>query len=310
MCYNLCVMRTTLQTAIAFCLISTVACAAVAPHAKSEKKACAAAKSDLDADTAKIVQRMKAMVLPEIAFAPPQTMVDAVEFFRTASKKNDSAEIPEDKRGFNFILRGGIVSEDGETVECPTLLVFNAKKISFYDALKAICDSVGYTFEVYTFEGYDPIIVVKPKEDEVKPQSEEKACAAAKSDLDADAAEIVQRMKAIVLPEIAFAPPQTMVDAVEFLRTASKKYDSAEIPEDKRGFSFVLKGIVSEDGGTVEYPTLPEGGFNAKRIPLYDALEVLCDAVDYTFEVCNSIIVVKPLEHILPSTWASWATTP
>ncbi len=135
---------------------------------KSEEKACAAAKSDLDADAAKIVQRMKAIVLPEIAFAPPQTMVDAVDFFRTASKKYDSAEIPEDKRGFNFFLNG-VVSEDGETVECPTLLVFNAKKISFYDALKAICDSVGYTFEAYTFEGCNPIIVVKPKEDEVKP---------------------------------------------------------------------------------------------------------------------------------------------
>ena len=36
MCYNLCAMRTTLQTALAFCLISTVACAAVAPHAKFE----------------------------------------------------------------------------------------------------------------------------------------------------------------------------------------------------------------------------------------------------------------------------------
>ena len=140
------------------------------------------------------------------------------------------------------------------------------------------------------------------------PKSEKKACAAAKSDLDADAAETVQRMKAIVLPEIAFAPPQTMVDAVEFLRTASKKYDSAEIPEDKRGFSFVLKGIVSEDGGTVEYPKLV--AFNAKRIPFYDALRLLCESVGYTFEVCNSIIVVKPLEHILPSTWASWATTP
>ncbi len=129
------------------------------------------------------------------------------------------------------------------------------------------------------------------------PKSEKKACAAAKSDLDADAAEIVQRMKAIVLPEIAFAPPQTMVDAVEFLRTASKKYDSAEIPEDERGFSFVLKGIVSEDGGTVEYPTLPV--FNAKKISFYDALKVLCDSVGYTFEVCNSIIVVKPKEDVV-----------
>ena len=161
-CYNLCVMRTTLQTAIAFCLISTVACAAVAPHAKSEKKARAAAKSDLDADAAKIVQRMKAMVLPEIAFAPPQTMVDAVEFFRTASKKYDSAEIPEDKRGFSFVLRG-IVDENSGTVEYPTLPIFNAKKIPLYDALKILCDSVGYTFEVC-----NSIIIVKPKEDVAK----------------------------------------------------------------------------------------------------------------------------------------------
>ena len=38
MCYNLCVMRTTLRTTLAFCLISTVACAAVAPHAKFEEE--------------------------------------------------------------------------------------------------------------------------------------------------------------------------------------------------------------------------------------------------------------------------------
>ena len=37
MCYNLCVMRTTLRTTLAFCLFSTVACAAVVPHAKSEE---------------------------------------------------------------------------------------------------------------------------------------------------------------------------------------------------------------------------------------------------------------------------------
>ena len=36
MCYNFCIMKTALQTAFAYCLISTVACAAVAPHAKSE----------------------------------------------------------------------------------------------------------------------------------------------------------------------------------------------------------------------------------------------------------------------------------
>jgi len=126
------------------------------------------------------------------------------------------------------------------------------------------------------------------------PKSEKKACAAAKSELDADAAKIVQRMKAIVLPEIAFAPPQTMVDAVGFFRDAAKKYDSAEIPEDKRGFNLALMGIVDENAGTVEYPTLPV--FNAKQIPFHDALKLLCEGVGYTFEVCNSVVVVKPME--------------
>ena len=37
MWYNFYLMRTALQTAFAYCLISTVACAAVAPHAKSKE---------------------------------------------------------------------------------------------------------------------------------------------------------------------------------------------------------------------------------------------------------------------------------
>ena len=36
MWYNFYLMRTALQTVFAYCLISTVACAAVAPHAKFE----------------------------------------------------------------------------------------------------------------------------------------------------------------------------------------------------------------------------------------------------------------------------------
>ena len=84
------------------------------------------------------------------------------------------------------------------------------------------------------------------------PKSEAKACAAAKPDLDANSAEIVQRMKAILLPEIAFAPPQTMVDAVEFFVTAAKKHDSAEIPEEKRGFSIVLRADTGGNAGSVK----------------------------------------------------------
>ena len=51
-----------------------------------------------------IEKRMKEMMLPSIAFRPPATIIDAVDFFRQASKDFDRPEIPVDQRGFNFIL--------------------------------------------------------------------------------------------------------------------------------------------------------------------------------------------------------------
>ena len=83
---------------------------------------------------------MKAMRLPIISFRPPDTIVDAVDFFCKASKKYDSAEIPEEKRGYNFILRTNPESS------APTISWIKAEDISFYDALKLVCDSVDYTF--------------------------------------------------------------------------------------------------------------------------------------------------------------------
>ena len=52
-----------------------------------------------------IEDRMKAMRLPTISFKPPATIIDAVEFFRGASKDYDRPDIPVEKRGFNFVLK-------------------------------------------------------------------------------------------------------------------------------------------------------------------------------------------------------------
>lgn len=117
------------------CLVAAVAAGATFCAMAEEPK--------LDAKSAEIVERMKAMRLPEMEFAPPQTIIDAIEFFRVASKKYDSTEIPEEKRGFNFVLR-----TDGAEWSAPTIPMIKASDISLYDALTLVCECVDYTFDV------------------------------------------------------------------------------------------------------------------------------------------------------------------
>ena len=115
-----------------------------------------------------IEARMKAMRLPNISFKPPATIIDAVEFFRQASKDYDRPDIPAEKRGFNFVLRtppGAIksvaveeesedfTSNEGDTSDAPSnglepIQTITASDITFYEAMKLVCDSVGYKFIV------------------------------------------------------------------------------------------------------------------------------------------------------------------
>ena len=130
-----------------------------------------------------IEQRMKAMRLPTISFKPPATIIDAVEFFRGASKDYDRPDIPVEKRGFNFVLKtpqgalkGAAAAEQGEAADdfssngaeenagspsngldpIPTI---TASDITFYEALKLVCDSVEYKFIVR-----GPVVMVMPKD--------------------------------------------------------------------------------------------------------------------------------------------------
>ena len=130
-----------------------------------------------------IERRMKAMRLPTISFKPPATIMDAVEFFRGASKDFDRPDIPPEKRGFNFMLRlppgsvkAAAPAEQGEAADdfsasasensaaassngldpIPTI---QASDISFYEALKLVCESVQYKFIVH-----GPIVQVMPKD--------------------------------------------------------------------------------------------------------------------------------------------------
>ena len=128
-----------------------------------------------------IERRMKEMRLPTISFKPPATIMDAVEFFSQASKDYDRPDIPLEKRGFNFALRtpqplkGG--AEGGEAKESDDFSAnaneeggspsnglapipkITASDITFYEALKLVCDSVDYKFIVR-----GPVVMVMHKD--------------------------------------------------------------------------------------------------------------------------------------------------
>ncbi|MCR5753085.1 MAG: type II and III secretion system protein [Kiritimatiellae bacterium] len=125
-----------------------------------------------------IERRMKEMRLPNISFKPPATIIDAVEFFRQASKDYDRPDIPAERRGFNFVLRtplGAIKqqtsndSDDfsasaGDDSGAPAnglepIQTITASDITFYEAMKLVCDSVGYKFIVR-----GPVVMVMPSD--------------------------------------------------------------------------------------------------------------------------------------------------
>ena len=127
-----------------------------------------------------IEQRMKAMRLPTIQLKPPATIIEAVDFFRQASKDYDRPDIPLEKRGFNFVLKtpqGALKSQQpqeessddfSDTASENTASAGNgldpipnitASDITFYEALKLVCDSVDYKFIVR-----GPIVMVMQKD--------------------------------------------------------------------------------------------------------------------------------------------------
>ena len=124
--------------------------------------------------------------------------------------------------------------------------------------------------------------------------------------------EIIERMKAIRLPEIKFNPPATIMDAVQFFIQASKDYDNPDLPPDQRGFNFYLRPREQLAAATEEpeeandfssngeedesaqntHGLAPIPTISANNISFYEALKLVCDSVDYKFIVRGSIVMV------------------
>ncbi len=130
---------------------------------------------------------------------------------------------------------------------------------------------------------------------------------------------IENRMKAMILPTIAFRPPATIIDAVDYFRQASKDYDKPEIPMDQRGFNFVLQlgkqltaagdaaepaaagdaggfGAQAEDAaeGPAGVPQIPN--ISASNVSLWEALKLVCKISGFKFKVQGSVVMVMPKE--------------
>ena len=131
-----------------------------------------------------IERRMKEMMLPSITFKPPATIIDAVDFFRQASKDYDHPEIPVDQRGFNFVLDfgrpltgGGAApaadaktddntfgaaadsGDAGANGDVPQIPNISASNVSLWDAMMLVCRVAGFKFKIQK-----SIITVMPKE--------------------------------------------------------------------------------------------------------------------------------------------------
>ena len=126
-----------------------------------------------------IEKRMKEMILPSISFRPPATIIDAVDFFRQASKDFDRPDIPADQRGFNFILTldkaltggaapagdnnaesafGAAPEEDASNGAVPQIPTISASNLSLWEALQHVCKQVNFKFKVQ-----GSVVMVMPK---------------------------------------------------------------------------------------------------------------------------------------------------
>ena len=130
---------------------------------------------------------------------------------------------------------------------------------------------------------------------------------------------IQQKMEDIVLPEVSFRPPATIIDAVDFFNNAAREYDNPELPIEQRGVNLVLKlpggsnaGAASQadqapaaddpfaanatnnggSAGSGNVPVIP--ALSARFITLKNALKLVCDVTGMKSLVRGNVVMVVP----------------
>lgn len=108
-----------------------------------------------------VKQRLCRIVIPDFEIGPPKTLIDALDYFKEASRDYDDPKIPIEQRGVSFVLKlrhdrscGQLISEDEDPFastansEVPVIPKLNARFITLYDAINLVCDVTGYMFSM------------------------------------------------------------------------------------------------------------------------------------------------------------------
>lgn len=127
---------------------------------------------------------------------------------------------------------------------------------------------------------------------------------------------ISKKLREIVIPEVTFRPPATIIDAVDFFKQSSRDYDNPEIPLEQRGVNLVLKlasgttaaapaaeaaPAAAADPFAAAAPAAAGAGgvpvisaLSARFINLYDALKLVCDVTGMKFRIRGNIVMIVP----------------
>jgi len=111
-----------------------------------------------------------------------------------------------------------------------------------------------------------------------------------------------QRMCRIIIPEITFRPPATLIDAMDFFKQASFDYDDLDIPRDQRGISFVMRLPLSYEDKETDDPfsareptTGPIIHTHWGHMSLYDAVKLVCEASGMKFSLEHGFVLIEPI---------------
>ena len=121
---------------------------------------------------------------------------------------------------------------------------------------------------------------------------------------------VKQRLRRIVIPDFKMGPPETLIDAIDYFKQASRDFEDPRIPLQQRGVSFVLKlryngpeshserydedpfAASSGSTGHNDAPIVPK--ISARFITLFDALTLVCDVTGYTFHTRDGFVMITP----------------
>jgi hypothetical protein len=139
--------------------------------------------------------------------------------------------------------------------------------------------------------------------------------------------ELMKKIKEIVIPEVTFRPPATIIDAMRFFKEASIKYDQSDVCKMERGIDFVVKlpmnfweqttsstnadPFAASATGSNNIPVIP--ALSGRFISLFDALKLVCDVTGMKFTIRDGIVWIVPCccsdESLFTRDYYTWAVS-